>query len=429
MPTTRSDAPSSFLINGDTGSTHSSQQPLIHQDISPDIAASTMGGSIHDGVATPQQQPQQQPPRTLIQRILLNLKKPNTYLGFLELAPGTTSLNFTAYLIATFFNICLFVFLNSSQTFVLTQILRVPTEIIGDTSGNIAFIDQILSLVAVWGWGLASDLVGRRTVYVAGYGLMGLAICFYTFARNVYPQLLLMRLVFAVGGAGASSMLTAVLADFAADKDRGKSSGLVGLTSGLGALLALFVFLPLPTRFKDVIRGLRTTYLLVAGLAIAFAVFLFFALRVKSPVPPPPIAPQASTIPADDETTEEGEAAMKEKKKGTFKTVVGLAWEGVMAARNPRILLGYIGASLARGDTVIITIFLPLWVYKSYIDSGRCEAPSPDTPEIRDICRAAYLRASTLSGVTQTFALIGAPFFGERPVPSLYWFENPGVFG
>ncbi|KAJ3107851.1 hypothetical protein HDU97_003199, partial [Phlyctochytrium planicorne] len=392
-----------------------------------------------------------EPQRYTLSTIWQRIRKPNTFLGCLELAPGTSVLSFSAYLLATSLNICLFVYLNSSQTFVLTQILRVPTEILGDTSGTLTFADELLSLVAVWMWGIASDLLGRRIVYVSGFVIMSLALGFYTFAGNVYPQLLLLRLLFAVGGAAASSMLTAVLSDYATDKDRGKSSGLVGLVSGLGALLALFVFLRLPSNFDDPVRGLKTTYIMVAGIAFVFGLFLLLALRrdsgtaIRSPDQPPTATTTATQ--GEEETDQEDTASEASKSVGqngatrttpphqnggaappsggavavseqerapgeTIQSVLRLALDGVLAAKNVRVLLGYIGASLARGDTVIITIFMPLWVYKSYIEKGLCEAPSPDDPDIKDVCRQAYLRASALSGVTQTLALVAAPLFG-----------------
>src|SRR5690349_1720174 len=103
-----------------------------------------------------------------------------------------------------------------------------------------------MSLPSVYLWGVASDRIGRRTVYSLGFLTMAIALASYTFAKNLYPQLLIIRLIFAVGGAASSSMVTAVLADYAGEQDRGKIAGVVGIVSGLGALLALFVFLPLP---------------------------------------------------------------------------------------------------------------------------------------------------------------------------------------
>jgi hypothetical protein len=144
--------------------------------------------------------------------------KPTMYLRYLQLAPGTSPISFTAYLLASFMNICLFVFINASQGFVLSQLFFVEPENLGNVSGTLTFIDQILSLICLWIWGLASDKIGRVIVYSVGFGIMAVALAAYTFVPTVFPGLLAIRLVFAVGGTAASSMLTAVLADYGSDK-------------------------------------------------------------------------------------------------------------------------------------------------------------------------------------------------------------------
>ncbi|KAJ3192307.1 hypothetical protein HK101_006759 [Irineochytrium annulatum] len=355
------------------------------------------------------------------------ITKEGTFLGCLKLAEGTSQLNFAA---------------NSRwiQCLSTKELLK------------------LISLVAVFLWGLASDKIGRRAVYVLSFTLMGLALCTYTLATTVYPSLLLLRLLFAIGGSAASSMLTAVLADYGSDQDRSKTAGLVGLMSGSGALLALFVFLPMPSRYGDVRQGLRTTFWIVGGVSIVFGGFLVWALRdvvasgalgaggrdgstepmaagasasglgssttsLGRDAPPSAISADSTEAMLDGEDLEwavaQGVGGQEEDaspsrglKKDLPKTFFELAKEGVLAARDTRILLGYMGAFLARGDTVILTLFIPLWVYKSYIDAGLCDAPSPDAPDVKDVCRNAYIRASALSGIAQTFALIGAPFFG-----------------
>lgn len=57
----------------------------------------------------------------------------------------------------------------------------------------------------------------------------------------MFGVLVAFRLIFAVGGGAAASMLTAVLGDFVIPKDLGKASGVMGLMSGLGALFGVFV--------------------------------------------------------------------------------------------------------------------------------------------------------------------------------------------
>jgi MFS family permease len=84
--------------------------------------------------------------------------------------------------------------------------------------------------------------------------------------------------------------------------------------------------------------------------------------------------------------------------------------DGILAAKDPQILLGYLASFLARSDSLSITLYVPLWVYKYYVEQGLC----PDIPgaEAKYFCREAYVKASILSGVTQVFALVGAPVFG-----------------
>ena len=54
-------------------------------------------------------------------------------------------------------------------------------------------------------------------------------------------------------------------------------------------------------------------------------------------------------------------------------------------------------------------MFLPLYVYKSFIKEGKCKVADTD---VKETCRDAYVLASILSGVAQTCALLGAPMFG-----------------
>ncbi|KAJ3159763.1 hypothetical protein HDU86_001415 [Geranomyces michiganensis] len=261
------------------------------------------------------------------------------FLSIFRLRHGVSPLKFLIYLLAAALGICIFVFLNASQGFVLSNIVHIPAPSLGNASGSLTFYDECVSVVCVWLWGIASDRVGRRGVYGGGFVIMGVALAAFTFPTRLYPELLLVRLLFAVGGAASSAMMTAVLADYAADE------------------------------------------------------------------------------PVDCCDGDDVEA---------HKSLLDLAKEGVRAARDMRVLLGYAGSFLARGDTIILTLFLPLWVYRHYLDSGMCQAPGgADDPDIKTHCREAYLKASVLSGVAQTCALVGAPLFGYltdtlyRPIPIL----------
>ncbi|TPX71097.1 hypothetical protein SpCBS45565_g01321 [Spizellomyces sp. 'palustris'] len=371
------------------------------------------------------------------------------FLWTLTLNPSVSYVNFGVYLLAAALGICLFVFINSSQVladeriylilrhikqevlqgFVLGQVLLIPSKELGNASGSLTFYDELVSIFAVWVWGIASDRIGRRAVYGLGFAIMALGLALFTYAKNLYPQLLLFRLVFALGGGASSSMMTAVLSDYASDDDRGKTSGLVGLVSGCGALIAVFLLLRLPAKFGDGAEGLRVTFWIAAGLSAAFACVLWICLQSKESLlkaPDPNTGRKASIdtgsensscsiLPAAD-ASHAAELEVTERK-----SVKEIAWEGLLASKDPRILLGYSGSFLARGDTIILTLFLPLWIYKYYIDTGLCPDQDVDNPDVKENCREAYRQASILAGIAQTFALIGAPLFDRfyRPLPLL----------
>ncbi|RLO08632.1 hypothetical protein DYB28_011479 [Aphanomyces astaci] len=321
-----------------------------------------------------------------------------------------TSLNFIAFILASGLAICMFVFLSSTQGFVLNQILHINLDVIGNISGNLTLFDECISLVMVSVWGVLSDRWGRRGIYSSGFVIVGIGLVLYPFASSLSPDLILFRGIFAFGGAATSSMLTAVLADYSSEKDRGKVSGLVGLMSGIGALVAVFVFLRMPAKYADQVQGLRVTYSVVAAICALFGVFLFFALRPKQLTNPMSTTLMYAT---DDDTT--ASSSPSTGSQATSKQVSFLAGlrAGYAAAKDGKVLLGYFGGFLARGNSIIITIFLPLWVYKYYVDNNLCaSANAADSETIKTDCRDAYIRASILSGVAQTAAMVAAPFFG-----------------
>jgi len=96
------------------------------------------------------------------------------------------------------FSISFLVFLNSSISFVITQRIGQDHDV-GDAVGTLGFADELVALVACPAWGLLSDRIGVRNVAVLGYTIIGLSLVILVQARNVYPQLLLGRLLFSFG--------------------------------------------------------------------------------------------------------------------------------------------------------------------------------------------------------------------------------------
>jgi MFS family permease len=122
---------------------------------------------------------------------------------FLPFSASTTPLQAVTYLLGiSLFSISFLVFLNSSISFVVTDLIGVKDGV-GDIVGTLGFVDELVALVACPLWGLASDRLGVRNVAVLGYAIIGLGLFVFVQAANVYPQLLLARILFAIGATAA----------------------------------------------------------------------------------------------------------------------------------------------------------------------------------------------------------------------------------
>lgn len=60
--------------------------------------------------------------------------------------------------------------------------------------------------------------------------------------------------------------------------------------------------------------------------------------------------------------------------------------EGVLAARDPRITLAYIGGLVARADSIVISLFIPTVVSHYFVEHGLCEVdPHAPASEIKEV--------------------------------------------
>ncbi|KAK7952354.1 uncharacterized protein PG986_008082 [Apiospora aurea] len=129
----------------------------------------------------------------------------------LPFSASTTPLQATTYLLGiSLFSISFLVFLNSAVSFVITDLIGLK-EGVGDIVGTLGFVDELVALVACPVWGLASDRLGVRWVAVLGYAVIALALVVFVQARDVYPSLVLARVLFALGATAAATMVTAIL--------------------------------------------------------------------------------------------------------------------------------------------------------------------------------------------------------------------------
>ncbi|ODQ63111.1 MFS general substrate transporter [Nadsonia fulvescens var. elongata DSM 6958] len=315
------------------------------------------------------------------------------------------------------------VFLSATQSFVLGDIFGLRKNI-GRYVGTLGFADEIVVICMSPLWGTLSDRIGARPVAVVGALAMATSLLVYTEVSSVYPWLLLCRVLFAVGASAATSMITAILAPMSrynmdlralitttmawrhpmapiaqAEPEvnhRGKLAGIVGTATGLGAVLAVTVLLPLPTRLDTTPSqpavALRRTYGVVGALGLLTALIYFWGFASQSP---------ASYSSGDEESNEEE----------VSPSYLSLLKSGFAVAGTDRAARqAYLGAFVARATTVITAVFIPMTVHSWYIESGKCHVG--DSSALKESCRGAYIQAAILSGVINTCALVAAPLWG-----------------
>ena len=192
-----------------------------------------------------------------------------------------------------------------------------------------------------------------------------------------------------------------------------KLAGIVGMLTGCGALVALLLFLPLPTRFQDGgasrSQSVADSFYVVGAVALVVAIGCLFGLRNLSGEEGKSLG-QLLKIKA----LRSSDVIMAESRLPSYpaliRTAVSLGFQDV------NIGLGYVGGFVARASSVAISLFIPLYVNAYFISSGLCpEDPTESTQDpsiIKRNCQRAYIVASILTGVSQLIALLCAPIFG-----------------
>lgn len=396
------------------------------------------------------------------------------------------------------FSIAFLVFLNSSISFVVTDVIGRKHNV-GSAVGTLGFADELLALVACPLWGLLSDRIGVRAVAVLGYVIVGISLVGLVQSNTVFPELLMGRLGFSLGGAACSTMVTAVLPAMVANKQDGKGgdseqesgreqspehdpyapsgragrlrgeerssrngsighgptpsvsseititpvrykslsrtrptqetaapnkghtptsnagtsqlAGLVGMFTGMGALIALAVFLPLPAYFQShhatPAHSVQYSFYIVAAIAFIVAIAIFFGLRNLPGEDGKSISalfrPSNSKLDTEANTTASA-------SQPSYLTLLLTSLK--LGVTDSTISLAYMGGFVARASSVAISLFIPLFVNAYFVRTGLCASNPHNLPDIKQECERAYKLAAALSGIAETAALVCAPIFG-----------------
>jgi MFS family permease len=292
--------------------------------------------------------------------------------GPIYLEPNVTRGNILAYFFAAFVSIGLYTYFVVLTPFIFRVNLAIPLAEQGRLSGELQFWQEIIIMLSVGAFGALSDRLGRRTVYIIGFVLMGIGYALYPLADS-FSSLMTYRLILATGIAATSAMLSTLIADYAAERSHGVFIGCSSVLNGLGSVLFFMLLTKMPSWYQNSgmveIEAGRSAYFTIAGVAF-FSALMMLGLKGGRPA-----------------------------HVESHQPLLRLIQQGLRAARAPRIALSYGASFAARADMLIITLFLSLWANQSFQAQGV-------------VATLAAGKAGALVGMAQGSALLFAIVFG-----------------
>ena len=290
-----------------------------------------------------------------------------------DLVEGVTKTNFFSICYGALTTIGLLTFISYATTYVLMENLSYQRNQIGTIVGDLQVVAEIALLIIFLPVGLIADKIGRRQVYSFGMFAMGLSYFLYPLATGI-GELTIYRIVFAIGMGAATGMLGTVTADYPQNHTRGKMIAVTGILNATGVITVSLVFARLPENFAQmgydqVTAGMYAMWV-VAGMCLITSIVVALGLQKGTPT--------------------------EEQKKIPYIQQIK---SGLEEGRNPRILLAYASAFVARSDLVILGTFLVLWGVATGIDMGMT------TSEATKAARLVFVTSSIS-------ALIASPIIG-----------------
>lgn len=269
-------------------------------------------------------------------------------IGPLILTAGHTWLNAGGVMFAGLTAIPLLGFIGFIQPYLLEEVFGI-TENLGQLTGNLAAMQEIVVLLLMGIVGAASDNFGRRVIMVFGLGFVALGLLIYPLAQSEF-QIFAYRAVFAVGAAAIPVVMEASLQDLPANRSRGLLLGIASIATAVGMAVISPNIGKLPAYLTGLgispsDAGIYTCWLMV-GFALLVALLIRMSWRSGRVAENQPRAPLWENV-----------------RKGFSE-----------ASRNPRIALACLTSFASRGDLVVVGIFLPLWVVQHSNDAGLTSA-------------------------------------------------------
>jgi MFS family permease len=277
-------------------------------------------------------------------------------------------------LLAVITNISMITYFTFMQPYLLTEILHVPAARQGVLTGTLGSLQEIISLALMSFIGALSDTAGRRLLGAAGFGFIAAGFFIYPLAGSEW-QLLFPRIMFGIGVAMVPVVTTACVVAYVQEPSRGKWSATVSICNSMAIVFVTAVMSKIPVWLTS--RGLD------AGLAGRYAYWTGAAICVLAV----PLAWYRLR-----------ETTLAPRQAG--HSLLGQVANGLRLARaNPRLPVAYTAGIIGRGDLIVISTFLSLWIVHVGGGAGVGTGQS-------------MARAGIVFAVIQTSALLWAPIMG-----------------
>jgi hypothetical protein len=194
---------------------------------------------------------------------------------FVELNEGVSYFNLCTYYLVQFSYVMAFTFIDSCQDYLLESDnydYKVAKKDVGKVNGDILLFDTLYLIAFIYIYGSFHDIFGRKILVVYGFLSMALSLYLYPLAGKVYPNLILVRLIFSNGICAVTTQ--PLLADYVSHKTKGFGGGIAAVVSGLGAIFAALFLLKLQSYMS-----IDQVYTITAGLCVGVAIICIFGVK------------------------------------------------------------------------------------------------------------------------------------------------------
>ena len=193
---------------------------------------------------------------------------------FIQLNEGVSYLNLYAYYLVQFSYVCACTFVDACQDYLLEDknYYGIDKKQVGAINGDILLFDTLYLICFIYIYGSFHDIFGRKAMVVFGFLSMALSLALYPLAGKVYPNLILVRLIFSNGICAVTTQ--PLLADYVNHKTKGFVGGIAAVVSGMGAIFAATVLIKLQS-YTDI----RNVYFITSGFCVVVSVICLFGVK------------------------------------------------------------------------------------------------------------------------------------------------------